>query len=320
MDISNRPKNARRDKELVSYAQNCEDILLWRALGEISEGFYIDIGANDPNSDSVTRLFYEAGWSGINVEPVNQWLDILEKERPRDINLKVLTGAGESVTRFFEVVEDTRLSTTKRDIAEQHQRELGYHINEYEVACTTLSAICEQHVRKPIQFLKIDVEGGERAVLDGLDLTRVRPWIIVIESTLPCSSEENYSDWEHLVLGADYSFVFFDGLSRYYVAKEHPELKKHFTSPANIQDSFITAHAVQIREKIYHLEALVGSHAKTITHYEEAITHHEGTIAQCQGRITECEAEIREYRESLSWKLTKPLRSVVKLLGKSKQG
>jgi hypothetical protein len=55
---------------IISYAQNREDILLWRALRDLSGGFYIDVGAEDPTQNSVTRAFYERGWHGINVEPV----------------------------------------------------------------------------------------------------------------------------------------------------------------------------------------------------------------------------------------------------------
>src|SRR5215470_12416094 len=52
----------------ISYAQNYEDVMLWRALKHIDQGFYIDVGANDPDIDSVTKAFYERGWRGINVE------------------------------------------------------------------------------------------------------------------------------------------------------------------------------------------------------------------------------------------------------------
>jgi hypothetical protein len=30
---------------IVSYAQNFEDVILWRALGAIERGVYIDVGA-----------------------------------------------------------------------------------------------------------------------------------------------------------------------------------------------------------------------------------------------------------------------------------
>ncbi len=38
----------------TSYAQNFEDVMLWRALKHVSNGYYIDIGAQDPSIDSVS--------------------------------------------------------------------------------------------------------------------------------------------------------------------------------------------------------------------------------------------------------------------------
>ena len=61
----------------ISYAQNFEDIRLWRALKFFENGFYIDVGANDPTHDSVTKAFYDRGWSGINVEPMQNFHDTL---------------------------------------------------------------------------------------------------------------------------------------------------------------------------------------------------------------------------------------------------
>ena len=74
---------------IVSYAQNYEDVMLWRALSQVKDGFYIDVGANYPNLDNVTKLFYENNWSGINVEPDPEALSELEKNRLRDVNIGV---------------------------------------------------------------------------------------------------------------------------------------------------------------------------------------------------------------------------------------
>ena len=57
---------------LISYAQHTEEILLWRALSNAENGFYIDVGANDPITDSVTNLFYDNNWRGINIEPLEE--------------------------------------------------------------------------------------------------------------------------------------------------------------------------------------------------------------------------------------------------------
>ena len=74
---------------IISYAQNYEDIMLWRALKDINKGFYIDIGAYSPTYHSVTKLFYDAGWRGINIEPNPIFIDKFNKEKNEDINLTV---------------------------------------------------------------------------------------------------------------------------------------------------------------------------------------------------------------------------------------
>ena len=63
------------DNMLVSYAQNFEDVILWRALKDVKDGLYIDVGEHDPEVDSVSLLFYQKGWRGIHVEPVYEFAD-----------------------------------------------------------------------------------------------------------------------------------------------------------------------------------------------------------------------------------------------------
>ena len=59
----------------ISYAQNSEDVVLWRALRDVEKGFYVDVGATDPEVDSISCAFYERGWSGINAYPVDAYFD-----------------------------------------------------------------------------------------------------------------------------------------------------------------------------------------------------------------------------------------------------
>src|SRR5271169_5465726 len=79
-----------RDKQpFVSYSQNGEDVMLWRALRHVRNGVYIDVGANDPVIGSVTKAFYDSGWTGINIEPVPEYFVLISEMRPLDINLQV---------------------------------------------------------------------------------------------------------------------------------------------------------------------------------------------------------------------------------------
>ena len=64
-----------------SYAQNFEDVILYRALGSIRNGFYIDVGAQHPEIDSVSKAFYDLGWRGVHVEPV-PYLSLIHISEP----------------------------------------------------------------------------------------------------------------------------------------------------------------------------------------------------------------------------------------------
>lgn len=222
---------------MISYAQNFEDVMLSRALADVEQGFYIDVGANDPGIDSVTQAFYDRGWNGINIEPVAQYHRLLCSERARDVNLQLAAGAEEGVLRFYEVA-DTGLSTADPVLA-AHYREQGRQVEQHAVPLTTLDAICAAHARLPIHFLKIDVEGGEAQVLQGFDLRRWKPWILVIEATRPLSEIPSQAEWEPLVLDAGYEMVYFDGINRFYLAPQKAALRSAFEAPPNYFDGFV---------------------------------------------------------------------------------
>lgn len=223
--------------QFISYAQNFEDVMLWRALKLFGPGFYIDVGANHPTRDSVTRSLYERGWRGINIEPVQHYHAALCQARPEDVNLCVAVGDREGELVFFES-PDTGLSTLSLEMAEL-QRASGIPFVQRSVMTRRLADICEEHLRPgfPVHFLKIDVEGFERHVLQGMDFQKWRPWIILIESAF-----DKQPEWEALILDADYNYAFCDGINRYYIAAERVELQVPLALPPNILDEFQLCH------------------------------------------------------------------------------
>lgn len=218
----------------ISYAQRFEDAVLYRALKGVERGFYIDVGAQSPDWSSVTKAFYERGWRGINIEPVQYWFDKLMEERPDEINLNCAAGAAEGLLHFFEV-DDSGLSTADARYARSHEQH-GRLLREYDVPMVSLSKICRDHKVDQIHFLKVDVEGFERQVLEGLDLSVFRPWIIVAEATEPLTDVESFQQWEPILLSSDYAFAYFDGLNRFYFAAEHPELEAALKEPIETFD------------------------------------------------------------------------------------
>jgi FkbM family methyltransferase len=224
--------------------------MLHRALRPVQHGFYVDVGANDPVCHSVTKAFYERGWRGINIEPVPSWFEKIEADRAEDINLQVAiadTDGGEA--EFYEL-PDTGLSTLHQPTAQRHASEQGYKIEKRTVGTATLTSVLDRYAVGEIHFLNIDAEGAERAALQGLDLARYRPWIVLIEATLPNTQTHAHDAWAPLLTARGYHFVYFDGLNRFYVADEHAALDDSFHAPANVFDDFVTASAVELDREL----------------------------------------------------------------------
>ena len=238
---------------ITSYAQNFEDVMLARAFPGAG-GFYVDVGANDPDIDNVTRHFYERGWSGINIEPLSANSVELRNKRPRDVNLEVAVGEEEGTITFYEIGKWHGYSTTDAALAAQHRKD-GLKVVEHKVPVRKLAAVLDEHAAgRVIDFLKIDVEGTELSVLRGADLRRHRPKIIVLESKMPVTLNmvdrvdevpdrvEEYADF---LAPLGYHFVYHDGLNAFFLAEEHRDLEKAFTRPPGTFDKI--AHAASIR-------------------------------------------------------------------------
>jgi len=271
----------------ISYSQNLEDVMLWRALKHIEQGFYVDVGANDPKFLSVTRAFYERGWHGINIDPAT-WA-LLNKERTRDINLEVAASAAEGQITFYEV-SDSTLSTSASKVAEQY-RERGQVVIERKVPSMTLNQILAKYSNGPIHFMNIDVEGAELDVLRGLDLSTWRPWIILIEATIPTTEIPCFEESESLIVSSNYEFVYFDGLNRFYVAKEHGELLKSFCAPPNIFDHYVLSRQVDDQRDLEAKEKVIQAQNSVIQSQNRELEAKEKVI-QAQNRELEAKEKV----------------------------
>src|SRR5258706_3714671 len=112
---------------MISYAQNFEDVMLWRALGHVENGFYIDVGAQHPIEDSVSRAFYENGWRGIHIEPPQFYANLLRENRPDETVLQTAISTEAGVMKLF-AIPGTGISTGDPAIAKQ-DREPGLPID-----------------------------------------------------------------------------------------------------------------------------------------------------------------------------------------------
>ena len=230
------PSPTKPDVGITSYAQNFEDVMLWRALGRVENGFYIDVGAHDPVVDSVSKAFYEHGWRGVHVEPLPEYAEALRNARPDERVVQAVLAEHPGTQTFYHIPK-TGLSTGTEEFAHRHEV-AGWQVNEITVPATTLAALFDEIGPRDIHWLKIDVEGMEADVLAGWGTHPTRPWIVVIEATEPCSQVPNWHQFEPLVLGMGYEFIYFDGLNRFYISDQHRELRSVLVTPPNVFDAF----------------------------------------------------------------------------------
>ena len=301
------------DPPFISYAQNREDVVLWRALGHISAGRYVEVGANHPRIDSVTRAFYDRGWSGITVEPMHEFAEAHRAERPRDTMVEAVITDEDTDTVVLHEIAATGLSSIVDSVGAQH-RAAGAPVVDKAVPALRLSEVLEHHGTpgKDVHFMLVDTEGSEAQVLASVDLHRFRPWVLVIESTAPNSTVQTHDAWEAAVLAAGYRFCLFDGLSRFYVAEEHSDLHAQLAYPACVLDAFVEARAYAVWEGRQELIAEVRRWRA------EALRLWAGTgdtasardLRGVQNQLAAARDELAAVRATVSWRVTRPLRAV----------
>lgn len=217
------------------YSQMYEDYILGHVFADQQAGFFVDVGANHPDHFSVTRLFSDRGWRGMNIDANPQFGPIYSDRRPHDINLSVGISDTPGRLTFYKISdapgEDrfqvAGLSTFDRAIAAEHRRN-GFLIRETLVPLVRLDTLLREHHVEQIDFLNIDVEGFEKNVLRSLDFAAVAPRVVVVESTYPLTTRPVHDEWEQRLLDNDYAFALSDTVNRYYVHARDPLLQGRF--------------------------------------------------------------------------------------------
>lgn len=154
-----------------------------KSLDDIGQGFYVDVGAYHPLYISNTRIFYERGWRGINIDPSFAVIGSFNKHRPLDQNVNCAISNKEESTTFFNFGNPSVFSTIDAAMAEQYTKHLGRPPTIEVVEARRLSSLLDELLPKgvPISFLSVDAEGHDLEVLKSNDWERHRPELVVVE-------------------------------------------------------------------------------------------------------------------------------------------
>jgi FkbM family methyltransferase len=165
-----------------SFSQHAEDLIAESYLTDVTEGFYVDIGAHHPVRLSNTYRFYRKGWKGINVDPNPAAIDKFRARRPQDINIEagIASVAGTMTYFMFDTPE---VNTISESMALKQAAD-GYKlIGKRSVEVLTLASLLDRHLasNQEIDLLSIDVEGLDTEVLESNNWKKYCPRLILVE-------------------------------------------------------------------------------------------------------------------------------------------
>lgn len=285
---------------IASFAQNAEDVRLWRVLSGRHDGFYLDVGAGHPAVDSVTKLFYDAGWCGINIEPGPHFSALVD-DRPRDINLEIAIAEEKGERDLWVTHPDPGLTSLEQPDASLLPN--GFVATRTRVRTTTLADVIASNAHdRHVDFMKIDAEGAEAAVLASFDLTKVRPSVVLVEAIAPLNNRPTHDHWEPLLLENNYICAAFDGINRFYVPVEAEDLVPALAYPITQLDRYETHATATSRIEL----------AKTVAERERLKADAAARSERDPGGFEALDL-VRAMESTVSWRVTRPLRAVRRL-------
>jgi FkbM family methyltransferase len=166
-------------------SQYGEDAFLWDFFGGQLEGFFIEVGAFDGYHFSVSYAFECIGWEGLLVEAIPERHAECVKRRPHSrVVHAALSRRGSSGTAEFTVTEDPlggMFSYFQPDPSHVESEWVkAAKRRTVKVPLMTMNELLADRTRE-IDFAVIDVEGNELLLLDGFDLSKHRPKMMMIE-------------------------------------------------------------------------------------------------------------------------------------------
>lgn len=170
---------------LKSYSQDGEDLVLRQFFKKQQSGFYVDVGAHHPKRFSNTWFFYKKGWQGINIDATPGSMQPFLKARPRDINIEAAVADEQQELKFFMFNESALNSFDEALSYQRQQKNPRLRIIETKKIITQrLETILDNHLPtgQQIDFLSVDVEGFDLAVLRSNDWRRFRPRYLLVET------------------------------------------------------------------------------------------------------------------------------------------
>ena len=165
------------------YSQNQQDKNLeYHIFKGYKDGIFVDVGAHNGITFNNTLYFEKNNnWKGINIEPIKKVYDTLLINRPNCINLNCAVCNNDGNAEFYCNTGYTEMISGIKDTFDQrHYKRLEMENELYggeteiiNVKTKKLETILDENNISTINYLSIDVEGGEFEVIKSINFDKV---------------------------------------------------------------------------------------------------------------------------------------------------
>lgn len=176
-----------------TYGQCNEDLIIealliahcWRKQTKMHQIYYIEIGANHPFQTGATYLFYRLyDAKGVLCEANPHLIQNLRMHRPRDTVVNAVISASHEKRAKFFIAAASELSSMDREHIRKFESRfhgMATVVEEIEVENIHINNFMATNAGQGVDFLSIDTEGTDYAILDAMDMERFRPAFVQLE-------------------------------------------------------------------------------------------------------------------------------------------
>jgi len=181
---------------------------IWR---DRNAGFYVEIGAWNGYKKNSTVILENLGWDGVCIEPTPESFEILEKNRKcRCLNVAVFNKNGTAEFASFKNDPATN------GLIETHPESHKSKYNQDQTQFITVETRDWNSLGLPphIDYLQLDTEGSELAILDCVDWTKQKISYICLEDNASDYGDKTYYNYMlklgyHCILNQGVDFLWY---------------------------------------------------------------------------------------------------------------
>jgi FkbM family methyltransferase len=176
-----------------------QDVLVKLLTKNKKHGYFVEFGTMDGKFASNTYILEkELGWTGILAEPGKKFHDELKRHRRCNIDYRAVTNRTGDTLKFQEMSTDEGMSGLVDffDEKEMHYRRRAntpsvfYEVNTVSL----LDLLTEYQAPQHIDYISVDTEGSEPAILEAFDFDQYQVDIWTVEHNFLESARNKIHD------------------------------------------------------------------------------------------------------------------------------